>query len=1100
MRHLRFWFPVALLMVACNSLQAQTPLARFVLPTNTTETAVQPTFRIITSLPIDTTSVHWNLHQVDSTHWQFPVICAIPYDYYTTRGDSVWPGMAMGGSGSTINDTTIEFTANSLGNNRKCEVILMGLRVISGSDTITISDTVARMTFTTIGLPPRLITINSIDSGGSMRMHDTITARFSSKLDSTSSSGGPLLSLVTRNISFDTINDTLRNKDTVISATSWLDAADSAVLHLLPTAPLGLGRNYLLSVNLSGLTGDTTQDGVWGFHCRQSYRLNVVPQPAAGLTSLPAIHFDPRINEEYKLVIDSSSDTSAVLDSNFVGRTLKANDTATYSAPARVGSTQFWKWSCPGYSAWDNSASNPIAISLNPDQVSDVNLVALYRPIPLDTLIVSSTCASHANCGRIEVRSDSVECCNAMIDTCADSCNYYVMDGRIVGLRAYSDSNHFLYWSSNDTDINGSSSPYIQVLMNGTISVAAFFAPPPAGPPPPTATVCGTIWKGHTGAANFSGIAHLLQPFYPTYYNGCATVATVPYDVKLKITDHSYGLASYSDGSGYHHTWSGVKDLYASGGDGTYTVTVTPPGNVTFRIDKLHVTLTVNILMDDDELPEGTCVTGDGTAHDRMWCYLTQQDANSNPLPYPGSVRTVVQPNKMTYVFKYNLGDKVTLNCNTIPANADGTRQFTFNGWSDAGSNPRTITMTSDMTLTANFHEGFRVKSVMFVQEIAPNSYLEESHSVDDWGDRQTNLSEVSWTAHEPLHMIVEFNRAVRTSYGSIDYMVMPVSEEDAEFGKSPTDLAMSYPQIGANAWLMDAEGKRIGMNVEGCWETSHKLWKGQRFKIDIGTPPYSGPGALTSTTGEWLSNPVALEMSTIPPDITWSYTNTHVNRAHANLCFDSWSFTYWLAQHEGAWTGNTTCIVGDITNDNDAPAYDWADDPDGDGDDQQCVGSGEQVMVSCPLCTGAISAGAANRVSNYLAVNSGSPFFPFCPCCFQDLTWGNIYCAYLQTKGRIAAELASYPTGFNGFNAANYDAIGTMVVGPRYSSHDVWGCGSYDLSNGKDFRDASWLNGTVDFQRAYRKDWWGASDDYKKYFWKQDVGWSRLEMRVDVK
>jgi len=113
-------------------LNAQTPLARFVLPTNTTSTAVQPTFEIITSLPIDTTSVHWILTPIDTTHTLLPVLCVmLDRDY--SKPDSVWPYMALPGTGTIINDTTIEFQSVALGNSQQCEAVLMGLRVIDSN-------------------------------------------------------------------------------------------------------------------------------------------------------------------------------------------------------------------------------------------------------------------------------------------------------------------------------------------------------------------------------------------------------------------------------------------------------------------------------------------------------------------------------------------------------------------------------------------------------------------------------------------------------------------------------------------------------------------------------------------------------------------------------------------------------------------------------------------------------------------------------------------------------------------------------------------------------------------------------------------------------
>src|SRR5207244_619634 len=99
---------------------------------------------------------------------------------------------------------------------------------------------------------------------------------------------------------FDTTLDSLLFTDSVLSSSVWLDSGDSSIVHLLPNTSFALGKNYSLKVNVSGITGDTTQDGSWGFLVRKNYRLNIIPSPTDGLTCFPQIHFDPIINENYR--------------------------------------------------------------------------------------------------------------------------------------------------------------------------------------------------------------------------------------------------------------------------------------------------------------------------------------------------------------------------------------------------------------------------------------------------------------------------------------------------------------------------------------------------------------------------------------------------------------------------------------------------------------------------------------------------------------------------------------------------------------------------------------------------------------------------------
>ncbi len=160
-----------------------------------------------------------------------PTFCVIPYDLYQNTGDTLWSIQAIGGSGIIMNDTTIEFTTGVIGNQLQYEAILMGLRVISGSDTITIPDSVARMTFTTIGLPVNCMGFSFPDSNGPIHQHDTLSAYFNTKLDSVNSPSGPLLSLVLPIISVDTTNDSVVIVDNTINTMVWLDPSDSSIIH-----------------------------------------------------------------------------------------------------------------------------------------------------------------------------------------------------------------------------------------------------------------------------------------------------------------------------------------------------------------------------------------------------------------------------------------------------------------------------------------------------------------------------------------------------------------------------------------------------------------------------------------------------------------------------------------------------------------------------------------------------------------------------------------------------------------------------------------------------------------------------------------------------
>ncbi|MDP4199317.1 MAG: hypothetical protein Q8922_10635 [Bacteroidota bacterium] len=840
------------------------------LPTNTTETAVQPTFRVITKYRIDTSSIHWKRLLIDdSTKVQVPTICVLPYSSYQSFdtlsfADTIWALIADTGTGTIINDTTIEFKASTLLNSQLFEVVLMGLREISGSDTINVSDTVARLRFTTIALPPKLITINAF-AGSALRMHDTVTARFTSKLDSANTSSGPILSLFVRHATFDTTSDSLSVNDSTIGSLSWVDANDSSVVHTLPTTPFGLGDNYFIKYDLSGLTGDSTQQGTWDFNCRKSFRLNITTQATAGLTSLPTIHFDPRINEEYMIAVDSLNDTTAILDTNFVGRIVNANDTVTYAAPARSACAEFWKWSCPGYPAWDNSTANPIAISLDPDHLSDLNLVALYKPIPLDTLIVSATCPIGFYCGNIEIRSDSVACGDAISDTCADTCKYYIQHQRVVSLRAYSSSNRFQSWSSSDPNIDGSTSPYVQLVMNGTESFVANFAPPPS-PQPPFADLCASIQKdnGHSGWSCNSSIANIVIPSCNLLSGGCISV---PYGssnpVTIKILDRTYGIKSYSDAGGFHD-WGGVvHDLYSGGGNGTFTLTEVAPANVTFVVAKLRkVTLTIIVARTDKLLPKGTLVTGAEQGNfQSMWCQVSQQDGNGEALPYPGAASSPTVPDKMSFTLEYDLGTIVNLS----PGANNG---FTFSGWTGGGTSPLTLTMSDNITVGENIQAAFMVVSIRFTRDVAVNEqrwYDVVDLPVDQWGDNQADVSAhptnspMHWDTTAPLSFVVEFNQPIGT-IGSVDGHYGLAYERSKDWRQRQL-CSPAEPSWHLNP--QDPSGSSIIVDFD--YAGYPDVWKGEDCALDIAMH-----NIITNTNGEHLSNRVRLPFSTVGPDLKW--------------------------------------------------------------------------------------------------------------------------------------------------------------------------------------------------------------------------------------
>jgi hypothetical protein len=778
---------LALIGLGGSSVKAQTPLARFVLPTNTTATAVNPTFKIITSLRIDTTSVHWNFEWIDSTHFVLPVLCVIPHGLFSGLGDTVWQTSSMRGTGTVINDTTIEFTSNTLSNGYECEAILMGLRVISGADTITIPDTVARLTFTTIGLPPDLVDVNIIDSGLIVREYDTITARFTNKFDSANSASGAILSLVIPKPIYDSLDTSYVVSDSLISASTWLDPADSSEIHILPSLPFVPGQNYRVNITLGGLTGDTDQNSGWGFMCKKSYRLNIVAAPTGGLTCLDTVHFNPPINEHYKMQYDSSFDsismtelydTSVVYDSNFVGTIVNAGDTVYYIAPTQVGGAIFKQWSGTGITVIDTSTNPVLTISETSNQLNDITAVALYARVPVDTLCVATAGANTiaGNSDFVQITSDSLDCpLTTLNDTCAStsSVNYSMEQGKMITLSAFttSDSVKFGYWSSADTNINGQTNPTISIQASGNVCATAVFGccgGGGGGTGPYTiivqvydetpgvntyvSTSGGVAWvSGASSVGNCTSTTWCSVDLAQTLHTLTLHLSNPAYAVeKFKITGPSPTTAGTSNPSSVGLPFSGTPYTYTIPygtpltGYKTYSTYPTYT-YVTFYIKKIYETITILETLADGNTPSPLpmLITPSTTATPSgMWVKV-----NHNPKSIISQGEYTADPwypNCYRWELLYDPATATSLN---ITAGESSKTPYWFQKWNphpfSPNTNPTSPSTDSVLTgvslsqipqpyVTAVFLEPFMLTNIIFY-------YIDANGNLQQWSDVPSN-------------------------------------------------------------------------------------------------------------------------------------------------------------------------------------------------------------------------------------------------------------------------------------------------------------------------------------------------------------------------
>jgi len=1123
---------VAFLCSFFSAAASAQPLARFVLPTNTAETAVQPTFRIVTSLPIDTTSVHWNWQIVDSTRVNAPILCVMPYDFYSTHSDSDWQSMAIRGTGSIIDDTTLEFQSNHLGNGMKCKAVLMDLRVISGNDTLTISDTVAQITFTTIPLPISLISLSCIDSGDLVRRHDTITAKFTRNLDSANSPVGQLLALSVLSTSYDSVQDTTISFDSIINTTQWLDPNDSSILHLLPTALFVLGQQYQLTTKLSRITGDTDQDVTYAFVCRKSFHLNIAAAPTGGLACLDTVHFDPVINENYWLI----NDTTMAPDTNFTGRRIQAGDTVRYTAPLRVGGAIFQKWSAPGGTGINNSTNPTATITRTADQLRDMNLFALYAPAPLDTISlavsINGITNSDTNRVRVEVFSDTQYCRPKIKDTVRHAKTVLLVDGTRIILHAtvLSDSLVFDHWISSDTTINNSHSPLIDVVPGHDLTATATYYNRAGG------SLCGlqvNLDHDPTDPIALCDIAQIITPIgicddqtLPCMPR-CTTLVnpgTCPaVQVKIKIKDKNYGLASYSIDDvaanihttvnliPYYWTKSGCdnpKDLYVAttddypcAGDGTFVppqaiYTSTSTTQVTFTLRRLTRVLHVNLRTDDNQLPpsSSTRVTSDPTDRNILWCLA---------LPKPIDIWLRTPRQGQTYYshnLYYKAGESVSLQC-------DANQGYSFQQWEMGGVNTDwpsplnqksfTVKMDQDVTVTASYHAPFRLMRVSFLQATFANTgplIVSKNIPVEEWGDIQTGLTGPPvWSSNDTMEMSVYFNKPVKVlediSNGN-DYSGSLCAGALYYFETSdPADRIRTFSILSP---CRNESGSLIPINLRSdetdiynikslrCifrtyYQVPHyfRVWKNQDVQLAVGTSSL-GSG-MKSKSGETLANPQNLNFSTVSPDVYWYYVKTHVHDAHDFSKW--WPIVGWFSEDNSdfvAWATKVKDGSGLISG--------W-----GQGCQQgNCEDEIDRIWASRAVSCS--SHGDLLMMSSNGKDARSMAFFG---------TVLHVIAAKETSNGDKAACIADklfehkIPDNIESWNP---DKLNDELRGQENTAEDeCW-------QNHWDWWWHIYINNGPMYPEAGRAQIWGASKDYRAQHWVDDNGWSAHYIRVDLR
>lgn len=408
--------------------------------------SLSPDITLITTMPIDTFSFY------KTSEWEYPTdttmnlvheptVIIIEKSIYDSEPDSMYYAYSKGGEYEFVNDTCITVTPTRLEYATDYVVIVQDLNVIQSDPSATITLDEVSSSFTTVERVHHLSEISFFETGGFINCSDTLVFSFNRKLDSITTYLGAIID-IKKIISTTYVNPTKSYHNfSNVSHSCWFND-DSTKILCKATNNFHSDTTYITNVNIGYVTGDTLQNQSYLFNVRNGFFISIEARTTDTSESLPEYLSFDKIGMGERFVM--------------------AGDSLQLIAPEFAGNQTFDKWECTDDPDIHNSTNDTLIIIKSCDELKDLELCAVYKKTPVDTVNVLDT----TGIDYIVFNCDG--------DSIGTSGTYYVQrngqDCIFISAKGTGNS-RFDEWYSDFSFINGSVGP--------TVS----FSPIPSGDP-----------------------------------------------------------------------------------------------------------------------------------------------------------------------------------------------------------------------------------------------------------------------------------------------------------------------------------------------------------------------------------------------------------------------------------------------------------------------------------------------------------------------------------------------------------------------------------------------------------------------------------------
>jgi hypothetical protein len=378
-----------MILISLNILECYSESSTFTFnnPELGSVTSIRPTIKFNSAFKIDTSTFKMNRLLIADFIYDPPVLgdtinrdtilevypnapnfLLIPKSVYLEEPDSIWWCYHVPGNITFIDEMNVEYKPNKLSFNTEYCAIIKGVSVllpgIGGWGTVLIENT--STTFTTAKNLNYMIECIFDKKGNQINCNDTLKFEFTEHIESLTTPIGDLIELYS--VSRAESNDSIVNKVfTEQELITWLNE-DSTEILALPLIPFSTDSNYILSVILSRLTGDTLNNIGIPFYVKDSYSLELT----AGLENTTET-FDP--------LFSFLSHTTGI-------HYYHIDENVEIMAPLFYNDYSFKEWQCEQDEIINGNTSNTLTLNQSCEIVRNLSIKGIYEPVATEQVWV----------------------------------------------------------------------------------------------------------------------------------------------------------------------------------------------------------------------------------------------------------------------------------------------------------------------------------------------------------------------------------------------------------------------------------------------------------------------------------------------------------------------------------------------------------------------------------------------------------------------------------------------------------------------------------------------------------------------------------------